>query len=341
MPWLLLGSLLVPACGGRVPPTAAPVATPAPLPKPPAPSGPGGLPATVRVQGPAGARDMAIDDYVAGVVAGELAIGALDANVAPRMLALQAIVARTWAAANRGRHAREGFDFCSTSHCQVVREARDILAANRPLLDRAVAGSFGLVLVAAGRPIDAVFHADCGGATSGAASVWGGAGLPYLQPVADDACGQNPASAWTYRATREQVRLALNARDRSAVGARLHDIRVLERDGSGRATLVALDGERSPLVRGEELRSALTRQFGARSIRSPRFTVTREGNAFVFAGRGFGHGVGLCQRGALHRLRAGASVDDVLQTYYRGARLQLVAPALTSTRPGRPPSGLL
>ncbi len=282
---------------------------------------------------------MALEDYVAGVVAGELAVGALEADVAPRMLALQAIVARTWAAANRGRHAREGFDFCATTHCQVVRAERDILSANRPLIDRAVRDTAGQVLMAAGRPIDAVFHSDCGGATSGAESVWGGPGLPYLQPVADGTCARDPASAWTYRTTRELARTALNARERTAVGGRLHDIRVLERDGSGRATLVALDGERSPLVRGEELRAALTRQFGARSIRSPRFSITREGEALVFAGRGFGHGVGLCQRGALARLRAGASVEDVLLAYYRGARLQPGAPALASTLPRRPRAG--
>lgn len=335
-------ALLAHGCGGAVRPATPPVAPPVLRPQPVPPATPAaGLPAVVVVSSPAGVRTVPLEDYVAGVIAGELAVGALEPEVAPRMLLVQAVVARTWAVANLGRHAREGFDFCSTTHCQVVRDAREILAANRPLVERAASASAGVLLVAGGRPIDAVFHADCGGATSGAESVWGGQGLPYLRAVVDDACRLNPASAWSYSLTREQVRVAVNATDRSAVGARLHDVRVLQRDDSGRATLVALDGERSPLLRGEELRAVLSRQFGPRAIRSPRFDVTRAGDTFTFVGRGFGHGVGLCQRGALARLRAGATPEAVLQAYYAGARLQPAAMARAPEGPGAPRAGLL
>ena len=82
--------------------------------------------------------------------------------------------------------------------------------------------------------------------------------------------------------------------------------------------LVGLVGARSPVVRGEELRTVLVRAFGPRSVRSARFTVTATGEAFVIEGTGFGHGAGLCQAGALARLRAGASVDDVIAHYYPG-----------------------
>jgi stage II sporulation protein D len=74
-------------------------------------------------------------------------------------------------------------------------------------------------------------------------------------------------------------------------------------------------------MRGEDLRAALTRAFGARSIRSTLFTVRREGDDLVFTGRGFGHGVGLCQAGALARVRAGATPGAVLRYYYPGTAL--------------------
>lgn len=276
----------------------------------------------VRVSVPGqGVRALAMEDYLTGVVSGELAVGALDPVIAGPMLELQAVVARTWAVAHRGRHAREGFDFCTTTHCQVMRADAEILPANRPAIRRAVEATRGWVLVHEGRPIDAVFHSDCGGSTGAADLVWGGQGRPYLRAVADEPCRRRASSAWRYSAADEDLRRALNADARTAVGERLDALRVLQHDDSGRVALVALDGARSPVVRGEQLRAVLARQFGPQSIRSPRYTIGRDGGRWVFTGRGRGHGVGLCQLGAMARLRAGAAVGAVLATYYPGSRL--------------------
>jgi stage II sporulation protein D len=119
----------------------------------------------------------------------------------------------------------------------------------------------------------------------------------------------------------DALRRALNADPRTDVGAELRDILVARRDSGGRASLVLLRGARDPLVRGEELRTVLTRTFGARSLRSTLFSISRDGATFTFTGRGFGHGAGLCQAGALARLRAGARPADVLAYYYPGTRL--------------------
>ena len=126
---------------------------------------------------------------------------------------------------------------------------------------------------------------------------------------------------------------------RTGVGKRLDSVSVVQADEAGRAELVALDGERSPLVRGEEFRSVLTRRFGANSIRSPRFVVRKEARSLSFAGRGRGHGAGLCQRGAIARLRSGATVEQVLATYYPGTVLVTVlTPAVTSVTAAGAPS---
>jgi stage II sporulation protein D len=79
--------------------------------------------------------------------------------------------------------------------------------------------------------------------------------------------------------------------------------------------------ERDVIVRGEALRSVLTMTFGAAAVRSTWFHIRRTGETVVFEGRGFGHGAGLCQAGALARARAGASLEAILGFYYPGARL--------------------
>jgi stage II sporulation protein D len=121
--------------------------------------------------------------------------------------------------------------------------------------------------------------------------------------------------------TREALTHALDADARTAVRGRLDSIDIVEADPAGRAGLVALTGARSPAVRGEELRLVLVRTFGPRSIRSPRFTVTRDGDTFVFEGKGIGHGAGLCQYGAMARLRAGATPAQVIAFYYPGTTI--------------------
>jgi stage II sporulation protein D len=276
---------------------------------------------------------VATDEYVAGVVAGELAIGAIDTGAVEAMLAVQAILARTYATANVGRHAREGFDLCSTTHCQVYRAPEQVLPANRPLALAASSATSGQVLVFEGRPAIALYHSSCGGQTSAPDRIWGGDVRPYLRPVTDEACRLDPSAAWSFTLTRASAREALNATARTAVGTRLDAISIVERDEAGRAALVALDGERSPLVRGEELRAAIVSRLGARTLRSPRFDVRRDGDRFVFTGRGRGHGAGLCQHGALARLQAGANVATVLATYFPGTTLTPASSRLTGRSP--------
>jgi stage II sporulation protein D len=175
-----------------------------------------------------------------------------------------------------------------------------------------------MVVVYGAQPVEALFHSDCGGETTAADAVWGGTPVPYLIPRVDDV----PATAhrhWEYVTTAEKVRLALNADRRSEIGRRLTAIEVLTRDASGRAATIAVRGERSKTLRGDELRAILSAAFGARSIQSTLLTITKKGSNYVFDGTGFGHGVGLCQRGAMARARAGQSIEQIIRAYFTGA----------------------
>jgi stage II sporulation protein D len=275
---------------------------------------------TIQLDGGRVAR-LSLDEYIRGTVAAEMWLPASEnREVAERIFEVQALVARTYALANRHRHAADGFDLCSSTHCQLYRAPQTGRWSDA--IDEAVARTRGQAILFDDAPILALFHANCGGATSAADAIWGGLARPYLRNVADgDHCALAPGATWRTPLTRDALTRALDADARTAVRGRLDSIDIVEKDAAGRASLVALTGARSPVVRGEELRLVLVRTFGARSIRSPRFTVRRDGDSFVFEGTGIGHGAGLCQFGAMARLRAGASPAEVITFYYPGTTI--------------------
>jgi stage II sporulation protein D (peptidoglycan lytic transglycosylase) len=308
------------ACGGRPQPRVSPP------PSGPAPSTEKSRASLIRVRTVSGGRPitlaMPIEDYVLASVLSEVAPPTGETGVMMRVYQLQAIVARTYATANRGRHASEGFDLCDTTHCQLVDLERPTRSRWANLARAAVTATRGRLLYFDRVPAAALYHADCGGYRASAAEVWGGAPVPYLTSEPDPLPGGAAHMAWTFSVGREKLRAALNANPRTAVGERLDTIDVQVRDGSGRARLVLLNGTRAPVVRGEDFRAAVAAALGPRTVRSSRFEVRREGDTFTFAGQGFGHGVGLCQAGAIARAAAGQSVEDILTFYYPHTRLR-------------------
>jgi stage II sporulation protein D len=247
-------------------------------------------------------RSVPLEEYVAATIISEFAPGDGDPIVVERMLEVQAVIGRTYALSHLGRHARERFDLCASTHCQLFQPSRLRTSRWAAQAAEAVRRTSGTVLVFDGVPANALFHADCGG--HGPADV--------------------AHSLWRFEEGRTSVQRALNTDPRTRVGARLDGIQVLERDPAGRAEQVALHGTEERIVRGEALRDVLTQAFGGRTIRSTWFDVRRERDAFVFEGRGFGHGVGLCQAGALARIRAGALPPAILQRYFPGTRLLIL-----------------
>ena len=259
-----------------------------------------------------------VDEYVSGSVPAEAALGGLDPATARAVAEVQAIVARTYAFANRRRHAHEGFDLCATTHCQVFRPLSTWPAPIARLARDAAHATRGMVITFADRPINAVFHADCGGHTSDAGSAWRGDSPPYLRGTPDTYCVKDGAAPWRAEVSISDLRRALNRDDATNVGRRLEELEITEQDAAGRAVHVTLHGARTLAVRGERLRSVVNANLGPRTIKSTRFTVLRDGRHVLFEGRGFGHGVGLCQTGALARARAGHSPRDIIAHYYAG-----------------------
>ena len=266
-------------------------------------------------------RSVPLEEYVQGAILSEFAPAAGDPGVVERMFEVQAVIGRTYALAHLGRHRADGFDVCATTHCQLFQPARLRTSRWTGQTAEAVRQTTGAVLWFDGAAATALFHADCGGHTSSADDVWGGTAKPYLVSVADDGAARAAHATWRYEASRTAVLAALNSDPRTRAGARLDGLQVVERDEAGRAERIAIHGAEDRTVRGETLREVLGEALGARTVRSTWFDVRRTGATFVFEGRGFGHGVGLCQAGALARVRAGDTLTAILEHYYPGTRL--------------------
>jgi stage II sporulation protein D len=284
---------------------------------PPSPRQP---PAVVRVRTDGVVRTVPLEEYVLGSILSEVSPVGETPDATLKIFELQAIVARTYAVAHAGRHRGEGFDVCDSTHCQLYQPSRIGSSRFTSIARAAVERTRGQVLLAGGRPIDALFHADCGGHTAAAADVWGGPPVAYLAGAVDRVPGlMHRTWRWSVAATR--LRAALNADPKTAVGRDLSDVKIARTDASGRAADITLRGEATRRIRGEDLRAVVNRQFGEHALQSTRFHVTRTGGTYIFDGTGFGHGVGLCQAGAAARARQGQSVLAILHVYYPGAAL--------------------
>ena len=276
-------------------------------------------------------QNIPLEDYVRGSVPAEMPLGEPDDTVADRLARLQSILARTYALASRGRHTSEGFDLCSTTHCQIYIAPERQTDTVARLVAAAVDRTRGLIITDGEGPIQALFHADCGGRTSSATDVWGGPAPGYLGGVRDGVCVTTPRDDWHLALDIDHLRRVLNTTPDTAVGQRLDQIAVVSRDAAGRATRVGVIGEKQRVVRGERLRAVISEQLGPRALRSTLFIVEQQDDRIVFSGHGFGHGAGLCQTGAIVRARRGESVASILAHYYPGTWIEAIVqhPQLT------------
>jgi stage II sporulation protein D len=258
-----------------------------------------------------------VEDYVARVLAGEAA-----AQSPPQALDALAIAVRTFAAFNRGRHARDGYDLCTLTHCQVLREPY-------PAVREAAARTRGQLLVEqGGRTAEVFYTASCGGRTERPSAVWPQSADPrHLPSRADRACGGEPR--WAAEIPVQDLERAFAAAGYR--GGRLRDLEVTARSASGRASVVRLNGLVPETISGQDLRMLVGRSLGWHLLKSTAFDVRRTGGGYRFDGRGFGHGVGLCVLGSVARARDGDDARTILAQYFPGLDISRAAPGPVTT----------
>jgi SpoIID/LytB domain protein len=261
-------------------------------------------------------RTMSLEDYVLGVVAAE---GSIEDE--PEALKALAVAARTYALKNLHRHARDGYDFCTTTHCQRYLPVNRTEA--RASFIRALNETAGEILRDGDNQIvESYFSAACGGMTADIRTLWGVAPKSYLRGTRDENCADMPHRHWTDVIPAERLLEALRSDPRSDVGARLSEVRISKRDATGRAELMELVGERRRTLRGWDFKIIVGRALGWNLLKSSRFEVSREGADFVFRGSGFGHGLGLCQEGAHVMAANGTGYRQILSRYFPGTTLR-------------------
>jgi SpoIID/LytB domain protein len=279
-------------------------------------------------------QELSLEDYVLGVMRAE---GTMESE--PEALKALAIAIRTYALKNRGRHAKDGYDFCTTTHCQrflggdpTVRDGAGTLPDGR--VSAAVRATEGQILADDhGQPVDTYFGASCGGETANIATLWGTRPSQYLSGVRDEYCVSGPHATWTDVITRADLLRTLQSDPRTNVGARLDQVVISKRDDTGRAEFITLDGEHRKQLRGWDFKIIVGRVLGWNVLKSSRFEVARVGSNFIFHGKGFGHGLGLCQEGAHVMAARGSSYQRILEKYFPGARVKPRSGNVSLARP--------
>jgi stage II sporulation protein D len=273
-----------------------------------------------------------LESYLAGVVSAEM--GRRNQTEFEALKA-QAIVSRTYALRNLRRRAALGFDLHSGVSDQVYGGS----ASETPEGREAVGLTRGQVLTLDGRPIDAFYYSTCGGQTADGVEAFRAASRPYLRSFADvDEHGQaycriSPRYRWREEWSGNALRTTLRRTLPATLGvgpdraSEVRDVWVAQRTASGRVGRLGITLRADHLmVEGRVVRQVL-RPASGDLLRSAAFTLTasRSGpeiTRLVAEGSGAGHGVGMCQWGAVGRSRAGQDYQRILAAYFPGATLQ-------------------
>ena len=272
-------------------------------------------------------NELPLEDYLLGVV--PIEIGPRNANELAAVAA-QAVAARTYAVSHLRAREEMGFDVFGT----VEDQAYGGMAAERQESTRAVRATAGRILTYDGLPIRAMYHSTCGGRTAPVEDVLDREPAPYLRSVADrapdgtDYCSISPRYRWVEELGPRDLNGRIRSEVRRIFGApaehtgELLGVRIEERTSTGRVRALALRGTRSEFVLERlDIRIALRDDEG-RILGSTDFDIAvRPDDVIELRGRGYGHGSGMCQWGAIGRARAGQGWETILATYYPGAEL--------------------
>lgn len=246
------------------------------------------------------------ESYVAGTVQTESGL-----NRHPEFYKVQAVVIRTYALRNLNRHRKEGFDLCDKVHCQAYHghsTCGDIVSA--------VFDTKGETLVdEKGRLLNTVYHANCGGQTTNSQDLWVEK-KSYLQSNTDHFCEGMPGSEWQITIPEKTfmafVEKKLGRKPLSKEWEEITNFQQQQRK-------IFLDPGRKITLR------MVREHFG---LRSTFFSLQKQNGHIHFSGKGYGHGVGLCQEGAMNRARKGHSKKEILEFYYKNSLLRVLEPEI-------------
>ena len=240
-----------------------------------------------------------IDNYVAGVVESEVG-----KRPPVEYFKLQAIICRTYALKNIDKHKDDGFSLCDKVHCQAYHGK-----PKSDLIKEAAIATNGVVIVDSDiNLITATFYSNCGGQTANSEEVWKRP-LYYLRTVKDTFCLHENNAVWTKRISKQKWTDYLI--DHGLPKGSLETECGTEYFQNCREQYYENQNVQIPFV-------TIRKDF---RLKSALFDVVPDGNYVLLKGKGFGHGVGLCQEGAMKMARTGYSYIDILHFYYEDVHM--------------------
>ncbi len=244
-------------------------------------------------------NNIEIDNYVAGVVESEVG-----RSPPPEYFKLQAIICRTYALKNLERHRAEGFSLCDKVHCQAYnRKPKSVL------IKEAALETNGIVIVDSDiNLITATFYSNCGGETAKSEEVWKQK-LYYLRSVKDTFCLHENNAVWEKKIPKTKWTNYLVSHG-FPKGSLQHE-----------CSVEYFQNCREQFFENQNVQIPFTTIRKDFHLKSAQFNVIPSGNFVTLKGKGFGHGVGLCQEGAMKMAKTGYSYIDILHFYYEDVHM--------------------
>ncbi len=247
-------------------------------------------------------NEIFLDDYIAGVTEAEAG-----SRSSLEFYKVQAILARTFALSHISKHIDEGFNLCDQVHCQAYygkpKELR-IFSAIEATKNKVVVDENLNLIVAA-------FHSNSGGQTANSEDVWGSK-TSYLRSIRDTFSMSMPNSTWERKMLMEDWLSYLKLKHNYPV----------EDDYAKEAALNFRQNYRKVYLETKDTRVPLRGIREDLQLKSTFFTIKPLGSdSIIFKGRGYGHGLGMCQEGAMCMGKKGYSYEQILNFYYQNILL--------------------
>lgn len=242
-----------------------------------------------------------LDNYIAGVSEAESGL------YSPiEFYKVQAILARTYALTHINKHQAEGFNLCDQVHCQAFfgksREATIVQAVNATRGKVVVDDDMNLIVAA--------FHSNSGGQTVNSEDVWG-TSTSYLRSVNDTFSYKMPNARWTRKIPASDWLDYLKLKHNYPID-----------DTSARYLATHFKQETRKInLEYANVKVPLKNVRTDFQLKSTYFSIEPAGDTLIFSGRGFGHGIGMCQEGAMRMTKNGYNYKDVINHYYRNVHL--------------------
>lgn len=246
-------------------------------------------------------NELPLEEYVKDVVAVEVR-----PDWETEALKAQAVISRTYAVYQKKMNGDSIYHIASSVIHQVYK-------GNNPdeRVAHAVAETSSEILTFNNRPIEAFYHSTCGGRTENPEDVFG-KNYPYLKSIESN-CEISPYWFWEKRIQLTEIEKALNL-------SGIKEISIKSYTSTNRVKqLDIIDSSGTTTINATDLRKAL----GWSRLPSTNFHISRDGDSIIFEGKGYGHGVGLCQWSTLQMAREGKNYKEILSLFYPGTTIQL------------------